>query len=207
MQNHKPNGARAGYRVLETAQPYQSEITNLRVDRVEVDGSEVTYSYLQRAPGIIIVPATNDGHVVLIRQYRYPCDDWCLEVPAGGTHDTDGLSFEEVARKELEEEIGATCESLEYVSNFYSCSSLTDEKCHVFLARGVETVQRAQTEDGENIHIEQMPIEEALHLARSGKMKTAPCTLALLLCEPMLRELMDEESSTQSSGFVSAGNL
>ncbi len=193
MRNHKSNSARAGYRVLETARPYQSEISNLCVDRVQVDGREMTYSYLERAPGIIIVPATKDGQIVLIRQYRYPCDDWCLEVPAGGTHDTDDLSFEEVACKELREEIGATCESLEYVSNFYSCSSLTDEKCHVFLARGVEIVQRAQTEDGENIQIEQVPIEEALYLARAGKMKTAPCTLALLLCEPMLRELVSYE--------------
>lgn len=60
----------------------------------------------------MIVPITKAGEMVLLRQYRYAVDEWCLEVPAGGTHDSGDASLEEVARKELREEVGPRRKSL-----------------------------------------------------------------------------------------------
>jgi 8-oxo-dGTP pyrophosphatase MutT (NUDIX family) len=61
------------------------------------------------------VPLTREGWVVLIRSYRYCVDDWCYEVPAGGP--SPGLTTEEVARRELSEEIGGTAADLRYVAD------------------------------------------------------------------------------------------
>jgi ADP-ribose pyrophosphatase len=183
----KPQGKQVGYRVLETSYPFENPMSRLRSDRVEVAGEEMNYAYLERAQGVIIVPLTKGNELAMIRQYRYPCDDWCLEVPAGGTHDTGDMPLEEVARKELEEELGATCESLEYVSAFYSCGSITNEECHVFLARGVELRHQAHTESSEAIDVQLLPVAEAINQARKGEMRNAPCALAVLLCEPLLK--------------------
>jgi len=95
----KPRGAREGWRVIETTYPFESEILKLRCDRVQVeDAKEIVYAYAERAEAVIIVPITKSGEMVLVRQYRYPTDDWCLEVPAGGSHDTDDASMEEKSR-------------------------------------------------------------------------------------------------------------
>jgi ADP-ribose pyrophosphatase len=185
----KPQGSKLGWQVLETAYPFENEIYKLRNDRIQVEGrGETSYAYLERADAIIVVPVTNDGQIILLRQYRYPVDEWCWEVPAGGSHDTGDVPLEEVVRKEMEEEIGATCAKIEHINFFYSSNSMSDEKCHVYLALGVELKQKPHTEETENIEMHPMPAAEAIRLARSGQIKTAPCALALLLCEDALRE-------------------
>jgi ADP-ribose pyrophosphatase len=184
----KPEGEKAGWRVLESRYLHQDSLTKLRQDRIELAGQdELTYTYCERAECVIIVPVTPAGKMVMIQQYRYPVDAWCLEVPAGGTHDTGDAALEDVVRKELQEEVGATCERLEYVTFFYGSNSLSDEKCHVFLAMDVVLAQEPDAEQSEDIKLQLVPFAEALNLARTGQMKTGPCALAVLLCEPALR--------------------
>ena len=187
--SNKPEGAKLGWRVLETSYPFESAQYNLRNDRIQMEGnSETSYAYLERAEAVIVVPVTVDGEIVLVRQYRYPVDEWCWEVPAGGSHDTGDASLEEVVRKEMEEEIGAICEKVEYINFFYSANSMSDEKCHVFLAPGMELKHKPDTEETENIKMHPLPAPEVMQLARSGQVKTGPCALALFLCEDALRK-------------------
>ncbi len=183
----KPEAARIGWRVLGSRLPFESPVNRMRADRIEVPGrGEIQYSYLERGESVIIVPLTADGRVALIRQYRYPVDAQCVELPAGCCRDTSGQSLEAVARKELREEIGATAESFEYVTWFYSSSSISDEVCHLFLARGVALTQPAETEPGEHLEPLLVPVAEALAMARRGRIKTGTCALAVLLCESRL---------------------
>jgi ADP-ribose pyrophosphatase len=185
----KPVGSELGWDVLNVAHPYQSPMFKLREDRLRINnGEETIYTYMERSDAVIVVPITRDGKMVLIRQYRYPVDDRCLEVTAGGSHDTGDAPLEEIVRKEMQEEIGATCEDVHYVTCFYTSSSITNEKCHVYLALGVEINKQTDTEETENIEIQMEPIEAALDLARRGAVKTGPCALAILLCEYSLRE-------------------
>ena len=184
----KPEAARIGWRMLASEHPFKSPVNRLRADRLAIPGrGEILYSYLERGEGVIIVPVMADGRVVLIRQYRYPVDAHCLELPAGVCRDMGGMPLEEVARKELLEEIGATATSLEYVTWFYSSSSISDEKCHIFLARGVTLDRDPETEPGEHLETLIVPLAEASQLAREGQMKTGTCALAVLLCEPRVR--------------------
>lgn len=188
-REQKPTGARAGWRWRRTQIPFRNAVFNLRADEVELpDGKEVRFAYLERTDAVIIVPVTRAGELVLINQYRYTVDEWCLEVPAGGTHDKPNESLENVARAELREEVGGVCESLVYVDYLFSASSLTDEKCHVFLAEGVNLSAPAKKEASETIEVKVLPAAEALALVHAGKMKDGQCALAILLCEPLLRE-------------------
>lgn len=183
----KPTGADAGWRLRQTRRRVETAILKWRDDDVTVRGQgDMVYSYIEKAPGVLIVPITREGQMVLIRQYRYPVDQWCLEIPAGGTHDTGDAPLEEVALKELSEELGATCATLEPVATFYAEPSMTDEKCHVYLAHGVELRHEAHPEGSERIEKVVVPIEEALRLAQEGEMKSGPCTLAVLLCRKAL---------------------
>ena len=183
----KPEAARLGWRVRASRYPFESPVNRMRADRIDVPGrGEIQYSYLQRGESVIIVPVATDGRVVLIRQYRYPVDEHCLELPAGCCRDCAGQPLEAIARKELREEIGATAASLEYVTWFYSSSSISDEVCHVFLARGVALDHAAETEPGEHLEPLLVTVAEALRMARGGRMKTGTCALAVLLCEGRL---------------------
>ena len=185
----KPEAARLGWRLHESGLPFESAVNRLRADRLEIPGrGEIQYSYLERGESVIILPVLTDGRLALIRQYRYPVDAFCYEWPAGCCVDTDGAALEEVARKELREEIGATVGGLEYVTWFYSSSSISDEVCHIFLATDVTLDRDTAPEPGEHIERLLLTAREVSGLVRRGDMKTGTCALAFLHCEARLRE-------------------
>ena len=142
-------------------------------------GELITYSYAQRAPGVIIVPVTVDGKVALIRQYRFPVDEWCWEIPAGTTVDTGNMPLEEVVRKELEEEIGATAERVERVAQFLTAPAYCTELCHVFIAWGVRFSCRPKPERTEKTEVELVAAAEALQRAQNGRIQNGACALAV----------------------------
>jgi ADP-ribose pyrophosphatase len=184
----KPVAKRLGWRRLKTKIRFKNRVFKLREDKLKLPGGKrKRLAYLERTDAVIIVPITGAGAMVLINQYRYSVDQWCLEVPAGGTHDKPDESLAEVARDELREEVGGSCSALTYVDYLFSASSLTDEKCHVFLAENV-VLSEHDREVGEKIQIKLMPVAKALALVRRGEMKDGQCALAILLCEPLLRK-------------------
>ena len=176
---------------LETSEyPFENKVMRLREDSLSVPNADPQrFAYVEQGGAVMIVPLTDDGQIVTIRQYRYPVDDYCLEVPAGKRSDVPDLSAEEVAAKEMEEEVGGTFTSLEPLIEAYTNPSLGDEKCQYFLARGVKLERKKEPEPMEKIEIQLISAPEAVRLARSGGFRTAPAALAILLAEPRLREL------------------
>ncbi len=184
----KLTGAKAGWRTLSTRRPFANNVFAVREDEVELPGGKrKSIAYLERTAAVIIVPVTAEGEIVLINHYRYAVDEWCLEVPAGGIEDAPNESLEECARRELREEVGGSCQSLLYVAGFYSANSLMDEKCHVFLAEEV-SLQEPERGAAELMETRLLPAKEAIALVRAGRMTDGQCVLAILLCEPLLRE-------------------
>ena len=67
------------------------------------------WEYVSRARGIraAVIVAIDDGHLLLVEQYRVPLGRVCLELPAGLVGDDhDGEAAEIAAARELEEETG-----------------------------------------------------------------------------------------------------
>ncbi|MEO5953816.1 MAG: NUDIX hydrolase, partial [Chloroflexia bacterium] len=185
MSHDKPVGESAGWHRVETTHPFVTPWLVLRQDRVQIEnGPEIEYVYRVSKGAVLIVPVTHDGNMVLIKQYRYAVDTWCLEVPAGGMHDREGAPPETVALEELHEEAGATCENLILISSTYSNNSTTDELMHTYLATGVELHGYVQHEATEQIEVVTLPIAQAIQMARTGEMKDALSALAILQCEP-----------------------
>src|SRR5215210_480691 len=174
-QGDKPEGARSGWKLLGSETRFETDLQRLREDEVEVRGGKrIRYAYLERAPAVVVVPITSAGEMILLKQYRYPVDEWCLEVPAGGTHDARDSDLEEVAAKELREEVGARAQRLRSVGFFYPANAMSDEKCHVFLAEGVEFTDDQKTEATETIEFQRVSVRAGLELARRGAIKTGP---------------------------------
>jgi|SRR5687768_2561933 len=190
MEKGKPEGEKLGWRLLESDYPVVTPWLRVRRDRVAIEGQgEITYTYVQGFGAVGVVPVTSEGEMVLLRQYRYTVDDWCLEVPAGGMHDAGDKSLEQVARDELREEIGAECDDLRYVGWFYAAVGSSSQPFHVYLALDVRLTSTLQHEQTEHIEVMHMPTRDALALVKAGEMRDGVSALSVLLCEPLLREL------------------
>ena len=170
---------------------WQSRWYNVRQDQLRAhDGSEMTYTVIEKTGAIWIVPVTPDEQIVLIDQYRYAVDEWCLEVPAGNVE--PGIAPVVMAARELSEEICGTAEKIVYITDFFTMNGIGNEIAQVFLALDV-TLGEAHREATEHITLRAVPVDQAFQMARAGDIKDGPSALAILLCEGAICKHVKEQ--------------
>jgi ADP-ribose pyrophosphatase len=109
-----------------------------------------------------VIVAVEDGHVLLVEQYRVPLGRPCLELPAGLVGDGDGEASEDpliAAGRELVEETGYRAARLENCGEFYSSPGLVSESFTLVRATGLEKVGKGGGTDGENITVHRVPLD------------------------------------------------
>ncbi len=164
-----------------------------RVDRVRLrhrhfDGSmglEISRELFVRphAVGVLVIdPETSE--LLLIEQFRvgamadkYP---WQIEVVAGLVE--PGESLEAVAIRETVEEAGVAISELEKVFEFMPSAGGSDERFTLFVAPA--NLSRAGgvhglAEEGENIRVTVVSLNQALQWLAQGRINNAPCMLAV----------------------------
>lgn len=171
-----------GGRLLET--PY----FNLRSDRLRLpDGSvKDPYYVLERPDAAIIFPVTEDGEVVLVRQYRPPIERLELGLPAGLVE--PGEKPEAAARRELLEETGYGGGRWEPLGSLASSPSLKDNWAYLFLAHGVEETAPPDPDEHETIEVVHVTVGEVFGLVRSGEIVSSSGVAAVMLALRRLEE-------------------
>ncbi|MEA3038890.1 MAG: ADP-ribose pyrophosphatase [Sphingomonadales bacterium] len=102
-----------------------------------------TWEYVSRTRGInaAVILAIDEGHVILIEQYRVPVGARCVELPAGLVGDeTAGEAIEAAAIRELEEETGYRAERMVDLGRFQSSPGMTSEAFTLLRAEGLTRV-------------------------------------------------------------------
>ena len=114
-----------------------------------------------------VIPVDKDRNVYLVRQFRAPLDKVTLEIPAGKL-DYKGEDRFECAKRELREETGAVCESLEFIGRFHPSPAILDECISMYLARGLGFGQ-TDPDDDEFIQIEKVPMDKLCEMICRGE--------------------------------------
>ena len=121
------------------------------------------WEYVSRARGIkaAVILAIDDGHVLLVEQFRVPLDTNCLELPAGLIgDDTEGEAVELAAGRELEEECGYRAGSIEVVGEFFSSPGMVSESFFFVRARDLTKVSDGGGVEGENITVHRVALSD-----------------------------------------------
>jgi ADP-ribose pyrophosphatase len=122
-----------------------------------------TWEYVSRARGIqaAVIVAIEDGHVILVEQYRVPLGRRCLELPAGLVGDeTEGESVEASAARELEEETGYRADRIVSLGSFYSSPGMVSEGFTLVRATGLTKVGEGGGTEDEDIVVHRVPLSE-----------------------------------------------
>ena len=154
-------------------------LLDVRVDEVRLDdGRAATRELVTVAEAVLVLPLLDDGRMVFIRQFRKGIGAELLELPAGKLD--PGEERESAARRELAEETGYRCASLEYLGPIHTSPGFCNEVIHIYRARGLEHVGQ-HTDEDERIEVEILSAEEVSELLTEGRITDAKTLCALLL--------------------------
>ena len=69
---------------IDSKKIFDGKIVKLFVDTVELPNGQLATREIVRHPGAVcVLPLTDDGEVIMVRQFRYPFNEVMLEIPAG----------------------------------------------------------------------------------------------------------------------------
>lgn len=167
------NSSKLPHTLNRRTEVYHGKIVNLVVDDITTDqGIKTIREVFQHPGGAAVVPVLAGGDVLLVRQFRYPMQEYILELPAGKID--DGEPPEETAARELIEEVGYKAGRLTKIAECYSTPGFCDEKLHIYVAEDLTPAEAAgdHDEDLEVVRLTRAEVQEHLRQGRFRDAKT-----------------------------------
>ncbi|MBR3893886.1 MAG: NUDIX hydrolase [Clostridia bacterium] len=165
---------------------YDGKVVHLYVDQIALpNGAPSVREYVRHIGAVAVLPLTESGEVVCVRQYRYAHGCIMTEIPAGKL-DSREEDHVEAALRELREETGARCEKLTYLGLFRSTPAILDEKIDLYLAEGLTFGETAPDED-EFLEIVRLPLSTLVDQVMGGEIADGKTQVAVLKTAEILR--------------------
>ena len=119
------------------------------------------WEFVERKRGksaVVILATMDDDRILFVEQFRRPVNARVIEFPAGLVGDEDGSEDPaETAKRELEEETGHVCASVERLTSGPTSAGITSETVAFYRARGLEQRGAGGGIGNENITVHRVP--------------------------------------------------
>jgi ADP-ribose pyrophosphatase len=160
---------------------FDGKVFDVDHDRVRMpNGREVTVDVIRHVSSAVLVPIPEPGHVILIRQYRYPVNRWLWELPAGSVD--EGETPEQAARRECHEEIGQVPDTIVRLGSMFPTPGYCDEEMFFFRVSGLTTPEEAaELDEDEDIEVQVFTLKEAREMVRRGEISDMKTVIGLSL--------------------------
>ena len=162
-------------------------ILHLFKDTVELpNGKPATREVIRHVGAVGVIPITDDGNVLVERQFRYPLNRVITEIPAGklDSFTEDRLS---AAKRELEEETGYTAAEWISMGDYYPTPAYCDERITLYLAKGLALGQRHLDED-EFLNFAFVPLASLVDDVMAGRITDGKTQVAVLKAAKLLEK-------------------
>ena len=158
---------------------FDGYVLHVKKDTIKLpNGNEATREVIRHIGAVCVVPVTEDGKIIIERQFRYPLDTVITEIPAGklDSFDEDRL---EAAKRELREETGYSADEWIDMGIYYPAAAYTDEKITMYLAKGLHKGEQ-DLDDDEFLNVVEVPLDELIEDIMQGKITDGKTQVALL---------------------------
>ncbi len=163
---------------VDSRQVYDDHRVKMRVDTIQLgDRPVLERGVIEQSNSVVVVPVTDDGDVLLVKQWRHAVQSVLLEAPAG--HLNPGEEPRDAAVRELREEAGHSAARLEPLPGFWAAPSISTEYMHGFLATGLTTSSLPQDDD-EDVELARTAVSDIPGLIRAGTIVDSKSIAALL---------------------------
>ena len=158
---------------------FDGKVLHLYRDTINLpDGGQGMREYCKHNGAVAVVPLTDEGEVVCVRQYRYALGQVTLEIPAG-KFDYVGEDHREAALRELREETGYTTDTLIDLGELSTSPALLSERIYIYLAENMTAGDWDPDED-EFLEIVKIPLEELVDMILGGQVIDSKTQAAVL---------------------------
>lgn len=158
---------------------FDGKVVHLYKDDITLpDGNTAFREYCRHIGAVCVIPITDDGEVICVRQYRYPFAEVLLEIPAGKL-DFKGEIPLDAVKRELREETGAVSTKLTYLGKFYPSPAILDECIHMYMAEELSFGDTDFDED-EFIEVVKIPLDTLVSMVIKGEIPDAKTQAAVM---------------------------
>lgn len=175
-------------KTIQRREIFQGNLISLHVDQVKLPNGKTSIREVVNHPGAVaIIPITNEGKIVMVKQYRKPLERTLVEIPAGKME--EGEEPHVTAKRELEEETGYTTDHLQYVTSFYTSPGFADEIIHLYFTNElIPLTEKVSGDEDELIELVELTVEEAETYIKEKKIYDAKTAYAVLYIKMMLEK-------------------
>ncbi len=169
-------GAGHAIMTLSSREVYRNRWMRVREDEIlRSNGQKGVYGVVEKEDGAIIIPIDGD-RIWLVEQYRYTIQERTLELPQG-TWDRAIEDPEELARGELQEELGLKAAGMTQLGTMWIAYGFARQREHVFLATGLTPAEKKPDAEEHDLVAHSVPIAEFERMMLDGTIRD-DCTLA-----------------------------
>ncbi len=135
------------YKVIKKEKIFEGVVFDVQVDQIIYDsGNESVREVVIHNGGAVVLPITDDGNLIFVKQFRYPFQKFLIEAPAGKLE--KGEDPYECASRELTEETGYSSDNITKLGEVYTSPGFCDEILYLYLATNL-TAGDHNREEGE----------------------------------------------------------
>lgn len=172
-------------KTLETERIYEGKIINLRCDKVTVENGTSYREIIEHNGGAVLAAVTDEGKMIMVRQYRKPAERVMLEAPAGKID--KGETPLETATRELKEETGYTPAKVEYMTEFYPSVGYSEEVLYLYLCTGL-TAGETCPDENEALDVLAMDVDELYQMVMKAEICDAKTIVAIMMVKALIEE-------------------
>ena len=166
-------------KTIRSTEIFDGVVVHLYKDDVLLpNGKTAVREYVKHVGAVCILPLTDEGEVVLERQFRYPFHEVIVEIPAGKL-DSPDENVQKAALRELREETGIVPAELIDLGAYYGSPAIMGEHIQMFLARGLSFGAQELDAD-EFLEIFTVPFEKAVEMVLQNEIPDGKTQLAIL---------------------------
>lgn len=136
------------------------------------NGAEIPFFLIDTPDWVNVMPLTDDGEIVMVRQFRHGSEKVTLELPGGliDPHEKDPI---EAAVRELREETGHEARAIVPLGSSNPNPAMMSNRCFAFLATGCRPAGALVQDPGEDLEVVKVPLDSLDGLMRRGEIDHA----------------------------------
>ena len=166
------------YKVIKKEKIFEGVVFDVQVDQIIYDsGNKSVREVVIHNGGAVVLPITDEGKLIFVKQFRYPFQKFLIESPAGKLEkDEDPY---ECASRELTEETGYSSNNIVKLGEIYTSPGFCDEILYLYLATDL-TAGKHNREEGEfGMETFEYSLSEVDEMIKNGEIVDAK-TIAII---------------------------